>query len=128
MNVPVSDDEKPFHETKSLSEMSPKEWESLCDGCGKCCVLKLEDIDTGTIYNTDVGCKLLDCGTARCQHYETRKTHVPDCVVLTPDTLDHLCRMPKAVPIAACMRGAAWQIGTRSFRERQIVLLPPVIL
>lgn len=96
MNGPVSGDEKPFYETKSLAEMSPEEWESLCDGCGKCCVLKLEDIDTGTIYSTDVGCKLLDCGTARCQNYAARKTHVPDCVVLTPDTLGHLDWMPKS--------------------------------
>ena len=96
MNVPVSGDKKPFYETKSLTEMSPEEWESLCDGCGKCCVLKLEDIDTGAIYSTDVGCKLLDCSTARCQQYETRKTHVPDCVVLTPETLGHLSWMPES--------------------------------
>ncbi len=76
--------------------MSPAEWESLCDGCGKCCVLKLEDVDTHIIYSTDVGCKLLDCENARCHHYADRKKHVPDCVVLTPDNLSHLSWMPKS--------------------------------
>ncbi|NBX07132.1 MAG: YcgN family cysteine cluster protein, partial [Proteobacteria bacterium] len=76
--------------------MSPAEWESLCDGCGKCCVLKLEDVDTNMIYSTDVGCKLLDCDNARCRHYAERKKYVPDCVVLTPDNLSQLSWMPKS--------------------------------
>ena len=76
--------------------MSPVEWESLCDGCGKCCVLKLEDVDTNIIYSTDVGCKLLDCDNARCRHYADRKKYVPDCVVLTPDNLSQLSWMPKS--------------------------------
>ena len=86
----------PFYETKSLDEMSKAEWESLCDGCGKCCVLKLEDIDTGVVYSTDVGCKLLDCASAQCQNYAERKTYVPDCVVLTPETLGQISWMPKS--------------------------------
>ena len=76
--------------------MSSSEWESLCDGCGKCCVLKLEDIDTEEIYYTDVGCELLDCKTCRCLNYADRKKLVPDCVVLTADGLDALHWMPKS--------------------------------
>ena len=67
---------------------------SLCDGCGKCCVLKLEDVDTNDIYYTDVGCKLLDCKTARCCDYQNRKDHVPDCIVLSMDNLPQLRWMP----------------------------------
>ena len=74
--------------------MTPTQWESLCDGCGKCCVLKLEDVDTNEIFYTDVGCKLLDCKTARCCDYDSRKTHVPDCVVLSVDNLSQLRWMP----------------------------------
>ena len=93
--MPVSPTEKPFYERKSLHDMSPAEWESLCDGCGKCCVLKLEDVDTNIIYSTDVGCKLLDCDNARCRYYAERKTYGPDCLVLTPDTLSQFSSRPK---------------------------------
>ena len=83
-----------FWETKSLAEMDPEEWESLCDGCGKCCVVKLEDVDTGEFHSTDVGCRLLDGDTCRCTDYPRRRELVPDCVVLTPDSLDRLPWMP----------------------------------
>ena len=83
-----------FWEDIPLDEMSSSQWEALCDGCGKCCVLKLEDVDTGEIYYTDVSCKLLDCGTARCTNYNDRKSLVPDCVVLEPDTMQTLSWMP----------------------------------
>ena len=79
-----------------LEDMSPTQWESLCDGCAKCCVLKLEDIDTGDIHYTDVGCKLLDCDTARCTNYQNRKTLVPDCVILGPESVRHLSWMPQS--------------------------------
>ncbi len=84
-----------FWETKSLSDMTPEEWESLCDGCGKCCVLKLQDEDTEEIFSTDVGCKLLNCQTAKCSNYTNRKSIVPDCIILTPETLSQLSWMPK---------------------------------
>ena len=72
-----------FWKEKSLSEMSYEEWESLCDGCGKCCVLKLQDIDSEQIFYTDVCCRLLDCETARCSQYDTRKSHIADCIILS---------------------------------------------
>jgi uncharacterized protein len=72
---------------KPLSSLTPREWEALCDGCGKCCLNKLEDADTGEVFFTRIGCRLLDTETCRCGQYETRKTFVPECVVLTPKTL-----------------------------------------
>ena len=86
----------PFWKTIPLEKLDKDQWESLCDGCGKCCVLKLEDVDTGEVHYTDVGCKLLDCKTARCSNYEKRKSFVPDCVMLTPDNLGMLSWMPKS--------------------------------
>ncbi len=77
-----------FWERKPLSQLTPQQWESLCDGCGKCCLLKLEDADSGETYFTDVACKLLDTETCRCSDYARRKMFVPDCIQLSADTLD----------------------------------------
>ncbi|MGB3501361.1 MAG: YcgN family cysteine cluster protein [Mesorhizobium sp.] len=72
----------PFWKTTSLEEMTPAQWESLCDGCGKCCLAKLEDDDTGDIYFTSVGCRLFDQGACRCVDYDNRFAKVSDCVRL----------------------------------------------
>jgi hypothetical protein len=74
--------EKPFWQ-RPLDSLSRDEWEALCDGCGKCCLNKLEDEDTGEYYFTNVACKLLDLETARCSNYRGRLAYVPDCVRLT---------------------------------------------
>jgi len=84
--VPSAPPEPPFWE-RPLESLDAGEWEALCDGCGKCCLHKLEDEDTGAIYNTNVACKLLDLRTARCTDYGNRRTHVPDCVRLTPQVV-----------------------------------------
>lgn len=76
----------PFWEEIPLAELSDAQWESLCDGCGRCCLQKLEDVDTGDVYFTRVACKLLDCSNSRCQDYEDRFTHVPDCTKVRPLT------------------------------------------
>ena len=73
----------PFWNAKSLSEMTDSEWESLCDGCGRCCLNKLLDEDTNETAFTDVGCDLLDDETCRCKDYKNRQARVPDCVRLT---------------------------------------------
>ena len=75
---------------KPLAELSRAEWEALCDGCGKCCLHKLEDEETGEIFRTNVACKLLDRRSARCSDYRGRFAYVPDCIRLTLRTLgDH---------------------------------------
>ena len=76
-----------FWETKPLASMTPAEWESLCDGCGRCCVIKLEDEDTGALHYTDVTCRLFDNATCRCGNYALRAKLVEGCVLLTPKSL-----------------------------------------
>ena len=86
---------KEFWKKKKLNELSKEEWEALCDRCGKCCVIKLEDIDTSKIYYTNVSCKLLCTKTAKCKNYINRKNIVKDCVVLSYNNLELLNWMPK---------------------------------
>ena len=71
-----------FWRHKKLAEMTPQEWESLCDGCGRCCLKKLQDEGTGKVAYTDVACKLLDRERCRCRRYTRRHELVPDCVAL----------------------------------------------
>lgn len=88
--------ELPFWKRKRLDEMTAEEWESLCDGCGQCCLHKLEDEDTGRIYPTNVACRLLDLTTARCSDYKHRRRHVPDCLTLTKAKVDDLEWLPQS--------------------------------
>ena len=74
----------PFWKRKTLTEMTRDEWESLCDGCGKCCLLKLEDWDTAEVSYTSVACRGLDSKTCQCKFYDRRKEEVSDCIVLRP--------------------------------------------
>jgi uncharacterized cysteine cluster protein YcgN (CxxCxxCC family) len=79
-----------------LADLSRDEWEALCDGCGRCCLHKLEDEDTGEIAHTNVACKLLDTGTARCRDYRHRKAFVPDCLRLTPRLVAEVAWVPES--------------------------------
>ena len=87
-------DQAKFWRHKTLTEMTPEEWESLCDGCGLCCLHKLEDADTGHISYTNVACRLLDTTSCRCKNYKIRKKLVPDCVVLTPEQVSEFHWLP----------------------------------
>ncbi|MCJ2014518.1 YcgN family cysteine cluster protein [Methylobacterium sp. J-076] len=86
--------DEPFWRTRSLEEMSTAEWESLCDGCGRCCLIKLEDEDTGEVLHTDIGCTLLDGFACRCRDYPRRQKKVPDCVRLTPEAVRSIAWLP----------------------------------
>lgn len=74
--------------------MSDPEWESLCDGCARCCLQKLEDSDTGDIYFTSIACRLLDSSSCRCSNYERRQQEVPDCTMVRPITAEKLGWLP----------------------------------
>ncbi len=83
-----------FWQKYTLNELNLQEWEALCDGCGLCCLVKLEDEDTGQVVYTKVACKLLDCNTGRCNDYESRQQHVSDCLQLQPDTISKMTWLP----------------------------------
>ena len=85
---------KYFWETKSLNQMTKVEWESLCDGCGKCCLHKLEDIDTGEISVSNVSCSFLDQTSCKCKDYKNRNENVPDCIQLDLKNLKKLDWLP----------------------------------
>ena len=100
----------PFWERKSLAEMTRAEWESLCDGCGRCCVLKLEDATNGEVRPTAIACRLLDLQTCRCRHYRQRHALVPECLPLTAETLSRYRWLPTSCAYRRVHegRGLAW--------------------
>lgn len=89
-----------FWETTPLDAMSDAQWESLCDGCGRCCLEKFEDEDDGDIIYSRVACALLDLDTCRCSDYAHRRERMPDCVALAPAVLEH----PKWLPATCAYR------------------------
>ena len=86
--------DQPFWKRKPLHALDDEEWESLCDGCARCCLLKAEDEDTGEIHYTDVACRLLDLDACRCTNYRSRQRLVHDCVKLTPEKVPTIEWLP----------------------------------
>jgi len=86
--------EDPFWKTKTLEEMTAAEWESLCDGCGICCLEKLEDPDTGEIELTAISCEFMDTGSCRCLVYESRTFINANCIELTPGLVRQIQWLP----------------------------------
>jgi len=91
MNKDIS---KPFWKNKKLTDLNNDEWESLCDGCARCCLLKLEDTNTNEIAYTKIACKLLDSESCRCTNYGNRHKIVPDCIILNAENIKNLHWMP----------------------------------
>ncbi|MCQ4348430.1 YcgN family cysteine cluster protein [Pseudomonas stutzeri] len=85
---------EPFWKRKPLAQLDRDEWESLCDGCGLCCLQKLEDEDDGSVYYTRIACKLLDLDSCLCSNYAERQRFVPDCIRLTPEQADQFRWLP----------------------------------
>ena len=109
-----------FWKKYSLTELNSAEWEALCDGCGLCCLIKLEDEELQEIAYTKVACKLLDCQTAQCSNYSQRVQHVPDCIQLTPEKLANIQWLPASCAYRRLEQGKSlpsWHYlnsGTRS--------------
>ncbi|TDT41731.1 hypothetical protein DES49_1833 [Halospina denitrificans] len=110
MTTPGHNNQAPFWELKTLDEMTPEEWESLCDGCGRCCTHKLEDEDTGDIFATQIACRLLDCEQCLCSDYPNRLEQVPDCLQITPEIARTASWLPSSCAYrrVAEGRGLAW--------------------
>lgn len=106
MNHHTSSLSDAFWKTKPLSDLSQQEWESLCDGCGRCCLNKLRDEDTEAIVWTDISCRLLNTETCQCSDYKHRQRRVPDCVKLTPDMLDEIDWLPPSCAYRLIKEGA----------------------
>jgi len=104
----TTDGERKCFPLKPLAQMTKDEWESLCDGCGRCCLHKVEDATSGRVYFTSVACRLLDIETCRCIHYEERYLHVPECLVVTPDaSADVFCWLPETCAYRLVAAGQA---------------------
>jgi uncharacterized protein len=107
---PPTTETAPFWETKAMSAMTREEWESLCDGCGRCCLLKIEDDDTGEIFLTRLACRLLDVDSSRCCDYGKRHKRVRDCIRFTPASVGETPWLPESCAYrrVAEGRGLAW--------------------
>lgn len=103
-------EEKPFWETKRLHEMSPEEWDSLCDGCGQCCLVKIEEEDTAQVFLTRLACSLLDIGSCRCKDYTNRFKRMPDCLSIDMTAVKKLKWLPESCAYRRLNegRGLAW--------------------
>jgi len=97
--------EKDFWKNKSLAEMTIEEWEALCDGCGICCMYKIEDEETGEINLTSVACRFLDPDTVTCQLYDSRFSAMPTCIKLTPSKVEHLEWLPDTCAYRLILQG-----------------------
>jgi uncharacterized cysteine cluster protein YcgN (CxxCxxCC family) len=117
--------EEPFWQVKSLDEMTGQEWESLCDGCARCCLHKLEDEDTGDVYYTAVVCQYLDQETCRCGDYANRHVNVPNCVELTSGKVSEFHWLPTTCAYRRLAEGrglADWHplvAGNRDMMEQE---------
>ncbi len=85
---------QPTFLSKPLEMMTPEEWESICDGCGLCCQIRVEDVDSGEMALSNVACRYLNLSTHRCSDYTNRKANVPDCVKVTPRNIHSLTWLP----------------------------------
>ena len=106
----VGDENAPFWKTKALEELSPGEWESLCDGCARCCLVKLEDEDTSEVHLTRLSCSMLNVGTCRCRDYPNRFAKMPDCINIDVEKVRTLTWLPETCGyrVVAEGRDLAW--------------------
>ena len=99
----------PFWKTKHLEQMTPEEWEALCDGCGRCCLHKIDD-ENGRVLFTNVACRLLDLTSCTCKHYRRRRDIIADCLLLTADKVNEITWLPKSCAYRRIAegRGLVW--------------------
>ena len=103
----MEDRDPAFWQHKELAQMSAEEWESLCDGCTKCCLYRLEDEDTRVVFYTNVRCRMLDAESGRCRDYAQRSARVPDCVTITPAVLEDPYWLPATCAYRRLAEGRA---------------------
>ena len=97
--------EKDFWIHKTLAEMSLEEWEALCDGCGICCLFKVEDEDSREVHLTNVACRFLDLKTCTCQLYDQRISAMPTCIKLSPSKVENLTWLPETCTYRLILHG-----------------------